>query len=156
MNIDILPPSIHGLACKKAVLSPANVNAPQYYFSSDFHQLSCIIQTIIVHTHAWVAADADPVLFDCFIKEYMRWIPILEYLSPFMYSVVPLWCNQFSPKCSWKTPLSSPMRARYWVSFEGSVSDWYSVLVPAKVFATSCYIGLCCNGTRLYVFRHID
>ena len=49
-----------------------------------------------------------------------------------------------------KTSHSTPVRARYGVSFVDSASDWYSAWVPAIIFAKSYYNGPCYNSFRLY------
>ena len=55
-----------------------------------------------------------------------------------------------------KTPCSSPIRARYGVSFEDPASDWYSASVPVIIYVICYNIGLCYNGTRLYkVLSHV-
>ena len=45
---------------------------------------------------------------------------------------------------------SRTIHHRYGVYFVGSVSDWYSALVPAMMCAISCYIILRYNSIRLY------
>ena len=50
---------------------------------------------------------------------------------------MPLWCGQFPPKVSQKTHHSSPVRARYGVSFVDSFSDLYSAPVTAVMYAIS-------------------
>ena len=65
------------------------------------------------------------------------------------YSVVPLWCNQFSPKLPQKITHSSPIRVRYGVSFVCANSDLYSVSVTAVAGAISRNIGSRYNDTLL-------
>ena len=52
-----------------------------------------------------------------------------------------------------KTPHSSPVRARYGVSFVGSDSNWYPSSVHAVMCAISYYTGPRYIGTRLYYLR---
>ena len=66
------------------------------------------------------------------------------------YGAVKKWSNSQNIH---KAPHSSPVRARYGVSFVGSDSNWYPASVPAVVCETSCYIGPRYNGTRLYYLR---
>ena len=61
--------------------------------------------------------------------------------------------SQFSQKYSQKTSHSSPVRARYEVSFVNPASDWYSAWVPAIIYAISYYIWLRCNSIWLYISR---
>ena len=49
-----------------------------------------------------------------------------------------------------KTPYSSPVRARYEVSFVGLHSDLHPDSLTAMMYAISCHIGLRYNDTRLY------
>ena len=56
----------------------------------------------------------------------------------------------FFQKYSRKAPHSSPVGARYGVSFVGSAPEWYSASVPAMIYAICWYIGPRYNGTRLY------
>ena len=72
---------------------------------------------------------------------FCDWKKILLVLKP-AYSTV-------------KTPNSSPVRARYGLSFVDSNSDLYLTSVTALLFAISCYIGPRYNGTQLY-FRRIS
>ena len=72
------------------------------------------------------------------------------------YSAVPLYRGQFSHKYSQKTPHSSPVRARYGVSFMNPTSDWYSASVHVIVHVISYNIWVIWprpryNGTRLHV-----
>ena len=53
------------------------------------------------------------------------------------------------------TPHSSPIRARYVVSFVDPASDWYSASVPVIIYVISYNIGLHYNGTRLYCVYHV-
>ena len=73
----------------------------------------------------------------------------------FWHSAVPLLHDQFFTKSSLRTPHSSPVRARYGVSFVNSNSDLYSTSVTAVLCAISCYTGLHYNGTRLYLTLEI-
>ena len=66
------------------------------------------------------------------------------------YSAVPLKCGQFSHKSLQKKSHSSPVRARYGVCLVDSASDWYSVPVPAVIYAISYCFGPRYNGTLLY------
>ena len=50
---------------------------------------------------------------------------------------------------SQKTPHSSPVRARYMVSFVETAFDWYYASVPLIINAISYYVGLRYNGTGL-------
>ena len=63
---------------------------------------------------------------------------------------MPLWRGLFSYKYSQNTPHSSPVRARYRVSFMNLASDWYSASVPIIMYAISYYFSPRYNGTRLY------
>ena len=66
--------------------------------------------------------------------------------------MVPLWCGQYSKKkYLQKTPHSSPIGVKYGVSFVGSVSDWYTALVPAMMYTVSFYIGARYNGNILFM-----
>ena len=55
-------------------------------------------------------------------------------------------------KYSQKKPYSSPVRARYGVSFVDPASDWYSASVAVIIYIIYCYIGPRYNGTRLFCF----
>ena len=55
-----------------------------------------------------------------------------------------------------KVPHSSPVRAKYGVSFVGSAPDWYSASVPAMMYAICWYIGPRYNATRLYMAKCVD
>ena len=68
------------------------------------------------------------------------------------YNAVPLKRGPFSPKSSHKTPHSSPVRARYVVSFVGPTSYLYSASISAMMYAISCYTRPRYNGTGLYMF----
>ena len=59
----------------------------------------------------------------------------------------------FSQKYSQNTPYSSPIKATYMyvVSFVYPASDWYSVSVPAIIYAISYYIRPHYDGTWLYL-----
>ena len=57
--------------------------------------------------------------------------------------------GEFSHKYPQKTPHSSPVRARYGVSFEGPALDWYCAWLPKIIYAISCYTGPCYSGTWL-------
>ena len=50
-----------------------------------------------------------------------------------------------------KTPYSLPIRVRYGVFFMDSDSDLYFISVTAVLYAISCHIGPCYNGTLLYL-----
>ena len=49
-----------------------------------------------------------------------------------LYSAMPLWRGQFSHKYSQNSPHSSPVRARYGVSFVDPASEWWSAPVPLQ------------------------
>ena len=72
-----------------------------------------------------------------------------------IYSAVLLWGAQFSPKSSQNTSHTSPVRARYGMYFVGLNCDSYPASVTAVMYAISCYIGMCYNGTELYVCIYI-
>ena len=55
------------------------------------------------------------------------------------------------PKLSRKTHHSSPVRARYFLSFADSPSDLYSAPSTALIYAISCYIEPRCNDTQLFI-----
>ena len=55
----------------------------------------------------------------------------------------------FLKKYSQRTTHSSPVKARYGMSFVDPASDWYSSRVPAIIYAVSYYIGPHNNDTRL-------
>ena len=67
------------------------------------------------------------------------------------YKAAPLKWGQFYQKFSQKIHHSSPVGVRYWVSFVNVDTDWYSASDTAMMCATSCYIGLWYNNTRLYI-----
>ena len=64
------------------------------------------------------------------------------------YSAVPLQRGQFSPKSPQNSSHTSPVRARCRMYFMGSICDLYSASVTAVLYAISCWIGSCYNGTR--------
>ena len=66
------------------------------------------------------------------------------------YSAMPLLRGQFSKKYQQKAPHSSPVRARYGVSFVDPGSDWYSSSVSTIINAVSYYIAPRYNGTLLH------
>ena len=57
----------------------------------------------------------------------------------------------FLNKYSQKTPYSSPVWARYGVSFVDTASEWYSAWFSAIIYIISYYIGARYNGTWLYL-----
>ena len=65
-----------------------------------------------------------------------------------------VWCHynmvNFCSQFLWNTSHSSPVRVRYGMYFLCSNCDLYSAWPTAVVYAVSCCIGLCYNGTRLY------
>ena len=67
----------------------------------------------------------------------------------YMYSVVLLLCNQFSPKSSQQTPQSSHVRASYGVSIVSSKSafSFAAVIILLNII---WYVAPCYNHTRLY------
>ena len=67
-----------------------------------------------------------------------------------MYSAAPLNRGKFSQKYSQKTPHSSPVRSRYWVSFVVPASYWQSASVPVIIYVISDNVEPRYNGTRLY------
>ena len=69
-----------------------------------------------------------------------------------LYSAVPLKRGEVSTKSSQKTPRSSPVRARFWVSSVKITSDAYFNSVIVMPYEKYCYVGPRYNGTRLYVF----
>ena len=68
--------------------------------------------------------------------------------------------GQFSHKYSQNTPLSSPVRVRYGVSFVDPASDWYSASVAVIIFVTSYnitsrYMALdCISGIDFHFSRY--
>ena len=64
-------------------------------------------------------------------------------------SAVIMWL--FKKKYQQKTHHSSPVRAKYGVSFVDPATDWYSALISATINAISYYIGPRYNSTWLYV-----
>ena len=54
-----------------------------------------------------------------------------------------------------KTPHTLPARARYGVYFVDSASEWYSVSVPAIIYAISYYVGPHYNCIRLYFAKKL-
>ena len=70
-----------------------------------------------------------------------------ELYSLFIQNTVE--CRQFSYKYSQKTPDSSPVRVKYWVSFVDPVSDWCSASVPLIIYLASYNIAPGYNGTQL-------
>ena len=56
-----------------------------------------------------------------------------------------------SHKYSQNIPYSSPVRARYVVSFLNPASHWYCASVPVIIYVISYNFGLRYNGTRLYI-----
>ena len=79
---------------------------------------------------------------------YTRW----NFYAIDIYSAVPLERGQCSHQHSQKTPHSSPVRARYEMSFVGSPSVWYPGSSPAIMYAISYHIGTRYNGTQLYIY----
>ena len=74
-------------------------------------------------------------------------------------SMVPLQPGHFFPKTSQNTSHSSPIRARYGVSFVDWHSKIYSAPVTEVTYAMSCYIGLHYYSTRLchcIIFVYLD
>ena len=51
---------------------------------------------------------------------------------------------------------SSPVRARYEVSFVDAASDWYSTTFPIIIYVISYNIRLHYNGTQLYYFLWVQ
>ena len=80
----------------------------------------------------------------------------------FKYSLVPFLRCQFSQKYSQRIPHSSPVRARYGMSFEDPASDWYSAWVPVQSFVryfsildhviTTLYCINLLSGMRIFRF----
>ena len=66
------------------------------------------------------------------------------------YSAVPLYRSRFSWNFYIKNTHSLPVRTRYGVSWVGSHVDIYFAPLSAVMYAISCDIGSCYNGTRLY------
>ena len=66
-----------------------------------------------------------------------RWYTMFS-ISKVVYSAVPLYRCQFSPKFSKKTHHSSPVRARHGVSFVSSTTSLYFALVTAVMYAICC------------------
>ena len=77
---------------------------------------------------------------------WFRVTPVHSYTVQYRYNAV-----NILPEFSQKTHHSSPVRARYGVSFVDSISYSYSTPVTAVMYAISCYIGLRYNGTHLYL-----
>ena len=65
------------------------------------------------------------------------------------YSTVPLQLGQFSHKYSQNKPHSSPVRAKYGVSFVNPAADWYSVAVITHLISYN--IGPHYNNMQLYI-----
>ena len=55
------------------------------------------------------------------------------------------------PKFLQNTPHSSPIKVRYGVYFVCSNFDFYLAPVTALMYAVSCHVVPCYNGTRLYL-----
>ena len=72
-----------------------------------------------------------------------RWL----YIFNGLYAVI---ARSIFTQIFTKTPHSSPVRARYGVSFVRIASDWYSASVIIVPYAKSCYVGPRYNGTPLY------
>ena len=66
-------------------------------------------------------------------------------------SVMSLLSGQFSPKYSQQAPHSSPVRARFGVSFVSSMSGLCSAAGIAVLYVISRYSGPRYNGTRRYI-----
>ena len=72
------------------------------------------------------------------------------------YSVVPLLYGQYSHKYSQKTPHSSPVRARYGVSFVDPASDWYSASVWIIIYEISYNSGSCITHATVLRISILD
>ena len=70
------------------------------------------------------------------------------------YCAMPLQRGNFLSKYSRKARHSSPVRARYGVSFVGSAADWYSASISPVICTISCYIRPRYIGTRPYLYAY--
>ena len=104
------------------------------------HIACCWLESVGSNPYSMVhGANMEPILG----PTGTRWDPCWPHELCYMgrYSVVLLSCGQFSEKSSWKTPHSSPARARYRVSYVNSNLDLYSVKVSTMMHVISCYFG---------------
>ena len=74
-----------------------------------------------------------------------------EGTKDIQYCEVPLQRGQFSPKSSQETLHSSPVRARYGVSFVNTNSGWCFASVSVFMFKIPCYVWPRYKGIRLYL-----